>query len=147
MESFAVTLRFHDEIREPRAIGLPEARAPRRRLSLQFERAIDALSSKTVSEAELADRSTEALRDHRKREKPAATWCEPIRKPRLTNPIPKSTSICWQPSGEACVETENKFVARRQRSAASPHRKRAPKHAMTKARPQNQKPGKRAHRA
>jgi DNA end-binding protein Ku len=58
----AETLRFRDELRDPRTIGLPEAEpAPRERVS-RFERAISALSAKTIARSELADRDTQKLR-------------------------------------------------------------------------------------
>jgi DNA end-binding protein Ku len=58
----AETLRFHDEIRDPAAIGLSEAvKAPRQRV-LAFERAVSALSSRAVSTAELVDQDDRRLR-------------------------------------------------------------------------------------
>jgi DNA end-binding protein Ku len=57
----ALTLRFHDEIREPESIGLPApAVAPRRRVAA-FERSLDALFTKTLSRNELADKEAQAL--------------------------------------------------------------------------------------
>jgi DNA end-binding protein Ku len=58
----AQTLRFHDELRDPKTLGLPETRpAPRERAS-GFERAINALSAKTIACAVLADPDTRRLR-------------------------------------------------------------------------------------
>jgi DNA end-binding protein Ku len=58
----AETLRFQDELRDPKSIGLPEAEpAPRERV-IRFERAIDALSARAIARAELADRDTARLR-------------------------------------------------------------------------------------
>jgi DNA end-binding protein Ku len=58
----AETLRFHDELRDPQSIGLPEpAQGGRTRVSA-FRRSIDALFAKTLSESELVDTTTESLR-------------------------------------------------------------------------------------
>jgi DNA end-binding protein Ku len=58
----AETLRFADEIRDPKTIGLPEiAPAEGRRVSA-FERSASALSTKTLSRNDLADKATEALK-------------------------------------------------------------------------------------
>jgi DNA end-binding protein Ku len=58
----AETLRFHDEIREPATIGLPEPSSAPKRLVAAFERSIAALSAKTFSRTELADKTAESLR-------------------------------------------------------------------------------------
>jgi DNA end-binding protein Ku len=58
----AETLRFHDEVRDPRTIGLPEpVNAPRSRVSA-FERSLGALSAHTLSRDILADQDTQKLR-------------------------------------------------------------------------------------
>ena len=57
----ALTLRFHDEIREPESIGLPAPAAAARRRVAAFERSTDALFSKTLSRNELADKEAQAL--------------------------------------------------------------------------------------
>jgi DNA end-binding protein Ku len=58
----AQTLRFHDELRDPKTLGVPETGpAPRERAS-GFQRAIDALSAKTIARAALADPDTRRLR-------------------------------------------------------------------------------------
>jgi len=58
----AETLRFHDEIRDPQTVGLPDpAPAARPRVAV-FERSIDALFARTMSHNELADKSPQALR-------------------------------------------------------------------------------------
>ena len=144
----ALTMRFHDEIREPSAIGLPEPGAPERRLVSQFERAIDALSSKTVSEAELADRSTEALRAIiEKKRKSGRDIVQTDQEAQPEPSEPEDDVDLLATIRRSLRQTDNKFVARRHRTAASPHRTRAPKHTKTKAQPQNHKPGKRARRA
>jgi DNA end-binding protein Ku len=58
----AETLRFHDEIREPETIGLPEAIDPARQRVAALERSIDALAARTLSRDELADPDTDKLR-------------------------------------------------------------------------------------
>jgi DNA end-binding protein Ku len=58
----ALTLRFHDEIREPQTIGLPEPAPVARRRVSAFERSIDALFTNNLSRNELADKATRALR-------------------------------------------------------------------------------------
>ena len=58
----AETLRFHDEIREPATIGLPDLSAAPKRLVAAFERSIAALSTKTFSRTDLADKTAESLR-------------------------------------------------------------------------------------
>jgi DNA end-binding protein Ku len=57
----AETLRFQNEIRDPKTIGLPEHTPVARKRVALFERSICALSSKEVPRAELVDRATEAL--------------------------------------------------------------------------------------
>jgi DNA end-binding protein Ku len=58
----ALTLRFHDEIRDPQSIGLPEpAQAAPQRVSA-FARIIDALSTRALGRDDLADHTTEALK-------------------------------------------------------------------------------------
>jgi len=144
----AETLRFHDEIREPAAIGLPEPPSPQRRLVSQFEKAIDALSSKTVSETELADRSTEALRAIiEKKRKAGRDVLRTDQEPQADPAQPEEDVDLLATIRRSLRQTENKFVAGRHRSAASPPRTRSAKQTKTKARPQNHKPAKRAHRA
>ncbi len=58
----AQTLRFHDEIRDPAAIGLPDAVSPPKARVTAFERTIDALSSKVIPRAELDDDDDRKLR-------------------------------------------------------------------------------------
>jgi DNA end-binding protein Ku len=58
----AETLRFHDEIRGPGTIGLPEPVPAPKRLVATFERSIAGLSAKSISRNELVDKPTEALR-------------------------------------------------------------------------------------
>jgi len=58
----AETLRFHDEVCDPQAIGLPEPEtAPRSRVSV-FEKSMDSLFTRTLSRELLADPDTERLR-------------------------------------------------------------------------------------
>ena len=57
----ALTLRFHDEIRDPESIGLAVPAAPARPRVAAFERSIDALFSKTLAHNELADKEAQAL--------------------------------------------------------------------------------------
>ena len=57
----AETLRFHDEVRDPRTIGLPEPKTASRRDVATFERAIDALTAKTLPRDLLVDRDTAKL--------------------------------------------------------------------------------------
>jgi DNA end-binding protein Ku len=58
----AETLRFHDEIRDPRAIGLPEPTPAAVERVAAFTRSIDALSARTVPRDELTDQTTQALK-------------------------------------------------------------------------------------
>jgi DNA end-binding protein Ku len=58
----AETLRFHDEIKSPEDIGLPQAvKVPRQRVAA-FERAIDSLLKKALPREELVDQDTKRLR-------------------------------------------------------------------------------------
>ncbi|HME99107.1 MAG TPA: Ku protein [Terriglobia bacterium] len=58
----ANTLRFSDEIRTPRGVGLPEKREePPKRIVRQFETAIARLTRKTLDPKELRDEYSEAL--------------------------------------------------------------------------------------
>ena len=58
----ANTLRFNDEIRTPRGVGLPEKREePPKRMVRQFETAITRLTRKTLDPKELRDEYSEAL--------------------------------------------------------------------------------------
>ena len=58
----ANTLRFSDEIRTPRGVGLPEKREePPKRIVRQFETAITRLTRKTLDPKELRDEYSEAL--------------------------------------------------------------------------------------
>jgi DNA end-binding protein Ku len=58
----AETLRFHDELRDPQTIGLPEpTTAPRQRVAA-FERSVDALAARTIPHEELVDHDTRNLR-------------------------------------------------------------------------------------
>jgi DNA end-binding protein Ku len=54
----AETLRFQDEVRDPRTIGLPEPKTAPRRDVATFERAIDALTAKTIPRDLLVDSDT-----------------------------------------------------------------------------------------
>jgi DNA end-binding protein Ku len=66
----AETLRFHDEIRTSQEIGLPVAVTVSRQRQSAFERAIDALSKKTIATEELVDQDDRGLRvliDRKKR--------------------------------------------------------------------------------
>ena len=58
----AETLRFHDEVRDPRTIGLPKPMTAPPRDVATFERAIDALTAKTLPRELLVDRDTLKLR-------------------------------------------------------------------------------------
>jgi DNA end-binding protein Ku len=58
----AETLRFVDEVCDPRTIGLPEPKTAPPREVATFERAIDALTAKTLSRDLLVDRDTLKLR-------------------------------------------------------------------------------------
>jgi DNA end-binding protein Ku len=58
----AETLRFHDELRDPKLIGIYPIEAPERQRVSRFERAINALSAKSIRRAELADRDTKRLK-------------------------------------------------------------------------------------
>jgi DNA end-binding protein Ku len=58
----AETLRFNDELREPRSIGLPEPMPAAARRVTAFRRSIDALFAKKLSKSEFVDRSTQLLR-------------------------------------------------------------------------------------
>jgi DNA end-binding protein Ku len=57
----AETLRFHDEIRGPETIGLPEPPPAERRRVSSFERSIGALFTNTFPHQELVDEPTKAL--------------------------------------------------------------------------------------
>jgi DNA end-binding protein Ku len=66
----AETLRFHDEVRDPRSIGLPEVVKAEPERVLAFERSIKALFAKALSRDELVDhddRKLRALIDKKKR--------------------------------------------------------------------------------
>ena len=58
----AETLRFHDEIRDPGAIGLSEIVPAPKRVVTSFARSIAALGAKSISHTELVDKPNEALR-------------------------------------------------------------------------------------
>ena len=58
----AETLRFHDEVRDPRSIGLPEPITPPRQRVSAFERSIGTLSAKALSHEKLVDPDTEKLK-------------------------------------------------------------------------------------
>jgi DNA end-binding protein Ku len=58
----AETLRFHDEVRDPRSIGLPEVVTAEPERVRAFERSIKALSAKALSRDELADHDGRKLR-------------------------------------------------------------------------------------
>ena len=58
----AETLRFHDEVLDPEAIDLPEPVPAPPRPVAAFERAIDALTAKTLPRAELSDADDRNLR-------------------------------------------------------------------------------------
>lgn len=58
----AETLRFGDELRDPKAIGLPAPSPPDKARVSAFTRSISALFRKTLVHQELADEATEALR-------------------------------------------------------------------------------------
>jgi DNA end-binding protein Ku len=55
------TLRFHGEIRDPGALGLPEPVAADRRRVADFERSIGALTAQAIPRDALVDKSNEAL--------------------------------------------------------------------------------------
>jgi DNA end-binding protein Ku len=57
----AETLRFQDEIREPRSISLPEPVPPAKGLVAAFKRSIDALFARELPKDELVDKSTRTL--------------------------------------------------------------------------------------
>jgi DNA end-binding protein Ku len=57
----AETLRFHDEIRSPEEIGLPEVRKPAAAKVRQFEKAIAKLSTDDISPAEMKDAAATRL--------------------------------------------------------------------------------------
>jgi DNA end-binding protein Ku len=57
----AETLRFHDEVRDPQTIGLPEPVVPTRQRVSAFERSVSALSAKALSRASLADVDNQKL--------------------------------------------------------------------------------------
>jgi DNA end-binding protein Ku len=67
----AATLRFQDELRDPQSIGLPAPAPVARRLLSAFGRSVDDLFAKRLSRAELADKSTLALRAIIERKKKA----------------------------------------------------------------------------
>jgi DNA end-binding protein Ku len=58
----AETLRFHDEVRDPRTIGLPKPKTASPHDVATFERDIEALTAKTFPQHLLADRDTSKLR-------------------------------------------------------------------------------------
>jgi DNA end-binding protein Ku len=58
----AETLRFHDEVRDPRAIGLPAPGTPARQRVAAFERSISTLAAKALSRDKLADPDTTKLK-------------------------------------------------------------------------------------
>ena len=58
----AETLRFHNEVRDPASIGLPEPITPPRQRVSAFERSISALFAKTLSRDLLADLDTQKLK-------------------------------------------------------------------------------------
>jgi DNA end-binding protein Ku len=58
----AETLRFHDEVRDPQQIGLLEPVVPTRQRVSAFERAVSALSAKTLSRESLADVDNQKLK-------------------------------------------------------------------------------------
>jgi DNA end-binding protein Ku len=58
----AETLRFQNEVRDPRAIGLPVPIAPPRERVAAFERLISALAAKALSREKLADPDTTKLK-------------------------------------------------------------------------------------
>ena len=70
----AQTLRFHDELREPSAIGLPKPKSPSRARVAAFERTIDAMSRKAISRMSSQTMTTRSS-DHssRKNSNPART--------------------------------------------------------------------------
>lgn len=57
----AETLRYADEIRTPKAVGLPAKKKPPAKKVQQFSKAIDSLKAKTLDMSELEDRQAEAL--------------------------------------------------------------------------------------
>jgi DNA end-binding protein Ku len=69
----AETLRFHDEVRDPQAIGLPKPVTPARQRVSAFERSISALGAKVLSHDTLADRHTQELQAIIARKKKAGT--------------------------------------------------------------------------
>ena len=57
----AETLRFHDEVRDPGAVGLPKPVTPPHRRISTFEKAVSALGSQTLSPDMLVDVTTRKL--------------------------------------------------------------------------------------
>jgi DNA end-binding protein Ku len=58
----AETLRFHDEVRDPHTIGLPEPVVPTRQRVSAFERAVSALSARVLPRDSLADVDNQKLK-------------------------------------------------------------------------------------
>jgi DNA end-binding protein Ku len=59
----AETLRFHDEVRSPRTVGIPKARKAPAALVKKFEHAIAELQTKRLPTAELTDEHSERIED------------------------------------------------------------------------------------
>jgi DNA end-binding protein Ku len=58
----AETLRFHDEVRDPKTIGLPEPVVPTRQRVSAFERAVSALSARVLPRDSFADVDNQKLK-------------------------------------------------------------------------------------
>ena len=58
----AETLRFHDEVRDPTTIGLPDPVTPARQRVAAFERSVRALSAQALPRASLADVDNQKLK-------------------------------------------------------------------------------------
>jgi DNA end-binding protein Ku len=78
----AETLRFQDELRDRRQLGITEPRSvPRARIAA-FERAIDALTKENIPKDDLADRNAAALRALVEKKKRASKSKIRVPKPR-----------------------------------------------------------------
>ncbi|HEX4335139.1 MAG TPA: Ku protein [Polyangiaceae bacterium] len=59
----AETLRFHDEVRSPKSVGLPKTKEPSAALSKKFEHAIAELSTERLPTAELTDEHADRIKE------------------------------------------------------------------------------------
>jgi DNA end-binding protein Ku len=97
----AETLRFHDELRSPTAVGLPKKKKPNRRLLTRFERAIQANQADELDPDELRDEYAEQLlklveEKRRKGEDVYAAEAEPGEPEDLFESIRKSLAVVKQ---------------------------------------------------